>query len=112
MGILSLFKDKATSTLLKTFANSLVADYGRLDNIDLDSSSKNINISMFLKGEKENISIEIADYEVVKSKNQNFIQLHNVKTSREWLNIVLDKYFIDRRIEIPKSYIGIVKLLL
>ena len=112
MEIFSKIKDKATAILLKNFANSFISDFGSLDKINVDSKNKSIYLSVNLKGERECITIEITDYKVVKSQNQNSIQLHNITTSREWLNVALSKYYLDRRIKISSQFIGIVKFLL
>ena len=112
MGLFSRIKDKATSTVVKAFANSFISDFGNLNDIIIDSGNKSIHLSVNLKGEKESVNIEITAYEVVKSQNSNFIQIQNITTSREWINIVLGKYYPDRRIEIPSQFIGIVKFLL
>ena len=112
MGFFSKLKDKATAVLLKNVANSFISEFGTLDQINVDSNNKSIYLSVNLKGEKESIKIEITDYRVVKSEHNNFIQLQNIKTSREWLNIALSKYYLDRQIEIPSQFISIVKFLL
>lgn len=111
MGLLSKIKDKAISVLVEKFANKYISDFGHLNDINIDSINKNIYLSLNLKGEKDSVKVEITGYEVVKSKNNNFIQLHNITTSREWINVALGKYYLDRRVEIPAQYIGILKFL-
>jgi hypothetical protein len=112
MGLFSKIKDNATSTLVKAFANHFISDFGNLNDIIINSENKSIYLSVDLKGEKESINIEITGYEVVKSQNNNFIKLHNITASREWINIALGKYYLDRRLEIPSQFIGIVKFLI
>ena len=112
MGLFSKIKDKATSALLKKFANDFISDFGNLNDIIINSEQKSIYLSVDLKGEKESVNIDITGYEVVKSKDGNFINLHNITASREWINIALGKYYLDRRIEIPSQFIGIAKFLL
>jgi len=112
MGFFSKIKDKATAVLLKNFVNSFISEFGSLDQINVDSNNKSIYLSVDLKGEKESLKIEITDYKVIKSEHNNFIHLQNIKTSREWLNIALCKYYLDRQIEIPSQFISIVKFLL
>jgi hypothetical protein len=112
MKALSKIKDNATAILLKTFANSFISDFGSIERISVDSDIKSIYLSIKLKGERESITIEITEYKVVKSQNHNSIQLHNIRTSREWLNVALNKYYIDRRIKVPSQFIDIVKFLL
>ena len=112
MGLFSKIKDKASSTLVKTFANHFISDFGNLNDIIINSEQKRIYLSLDLKGEKESVNIEITGYEVVKSQDNNFINLHNITASREWMNIALGKYYLDRRIEIPRQFIGIAKFLL
>ncbi len=112
MGLFSKIKDKATSTLVKAFANHFISDFGNLDDIMINSENKSIYLSVDLKGEKESVNIEITGYEVLKSQNNNFIKLNNITASREWINIVLEKYYLDRRIEIPSQFIGVAKFLL
>src|SRR4030042_1450133 len=112
MNFLSNIKDKATSVLIEKLAGNFISDYGNLEDINIDLINKNICLSLTLKGEKESIKIEIKGYEVIKSRNNNSIQLHNIMTSREWINVALDRFYVDRRVEIPALFIGIVKFLL
>lgn len=112
MGLFSKIKDKAASVLFAKYADRFISDFGNLNDIKVDSESKDIYLSVNLKGEKESVNIKMSGYEVVKSKDNNFIQFHNITTSREWINVALGKFYLDRRIEIPAQYIGIVKFLL
>jgi len=112
MGLFSKIKDIATSTLVKTFVEHFISEFGDLNDIIINSEHKSIYLSVNLKGEKESITIEITGYEVVKSENGNFINLRNITASREWINIAFGKYYLDRRIQIPSQYIGIAKFLL
>jgi len=112
MGFTSWVKDKAIGSLLKAFANNVVSDFGRIENIDLDSENKKIILLVWLKGEKEIISLEVTKYEVVKSNNKNYIHLHNISASREWIEVAINKYFIERQIEIPEQFAGVIKILL
>lgn len=112
MGLFSKIKDKAVSHLFKKSADSFVSDFGIINDLKIDSANKDIYLSVNLKGERENIDIKMSGYEVVKSKDDNFIRFQNITTSREWINVGLEKFFLERRIDIPVQYIGIVKFLL
>ena len=112
MGLFSKIKDKAVSLLFKKSADSFISDFGNLNDLKIDSANKDIYLSVSLKGEKESIDIKMSGYEVVRSKDDNFIQFQNITTSREWINVGLEKFYLERRIDIPAQYIGIVKFLL
>ena len=112
MGLFSKIKDKAVSLLFKKSAESFISDFGNLNDLKIDSANKDIYLSVSLKGEKESIDIKMSGYEVVRSKDDNFIQFQTITTSREWINVGLEKFYLERRIDIPAQYIGIVKLLL
>jgi len=112
MGIFSNIKDKATSLLFAKYAKRFISDFGDLEVLRIDSEQKDIYLSVNLKGEKENITIKMSGYEVVKSKDDNCIQFNTITTSREWINIGLEKFYLEKRIEIPEQYIGVVKFLL
>ncbi len=112
MNIKSIIKDKTTSLIVKQFANSLISEFGELKTIKIDSTLKTISLSVNLKGENDDIKIDVNGYKVIKSPNSSFIQFQEISTSREWLNIVIQKYYRDRQIEIPKQFIRIIDFLL
>ena len=112
MGIFSKIKAKAASILFAKYVKEIILDFGDLDNLKIDPVNKNISLSVNLKGESKSIAITMSGYEVVRSKDDNYIQFQTITTSREWINVGLEKFYLEKRIEIPEQYIGIIKFLL
>ncbi|MFA6598738.1 MAG: hypothetical protein WCS69_13525 [Ignavibacteriaceae bacterium] len=112
MGIFSKIKAKAASILFAKYAKKFISDFGDLDTLKIDPVNKNIYLSVNLKGESKSIAITLSGYDVVRSKDGNYILFQTITTSREWINVGLEKFYLEKRIDIPEQYIGIVKFLL
>ena len=98
-------KDKIISKALQSFVNFIITDYGNLIYFDINSEYKTIFLKVSLKGEKEVLNIAFSNYSIVTEHNNTFFQFDSIKTSREWMNILLDKklsdIFKENKIQIP-----------
>ena len=117
INILRDLKDSTISGLAKKFINSKIIDYGKIDNIKIDSQNKNIELEAFLKGEMESIIVTIEKYKVVQENDLNFVKFENVSSSREWIevlinNFVIPKFSTNNIIKIDPSYAKIINLLI
>lgn len=98
-------KDKIISKALQSFVNFIITDYGNLIYFNINSEDKTIFLKVSLKGEKEILNIAFSNYSIVTEHENTFFQFDSIKTSREWMNILLDKklsdIFKENKIQIP-----------
>ncbi len=50
--------------------------------------------------------------EVVIKDGVHYISIQNIKTSREWLNHVVQDYVHDKEFKVPKKYVRMIKKIL
>jgi hypothetical protein len=73
-------------------------------NLKIDSENKSFYLEMMLKGESDVIKFEIGEYKIVEDGNRTFLQFKQLKTNREWVNILIENYLKINQIEIPQQY--------
>jgi len=109
-------KDSTLSLLLKKYINNLIDEYGEMVNLRIDSKNKKVSLNLLLKGEKENILVDIEEYEVIKKSDRTFIKFKRISSSREWIetlvsNIIIPNYAPNNKFEIDSKYASIIELL-
>ena len=77
--------------------------YGNVLDIKVNSENKTISLNVLLKGEVEEIIIDISGYTFEKHGNKKTFAFEEVVTSREWLNVLIKNYFSKRHFEIPEN---------
>lgn len=81
-------------------------------NLKIDSETKNISIDMKLKGETKSLEMEIKEYSIIKENDKTFIEITELETNREWINIIIDTYMKNRRVEVPHKYASLLEIVL
>ena len=113
MGILN----KPIEFIAKKYVKSKIKKYGEMVNLKIDSKYKNIELEVLLKGEKENIFINVEKYEIVSKDGSNVIKFKNVSASRKWIevlihNVAIPSFAPKKMIEIDSTYAKIIDLLI
>lgn len=106
MNIFNSIKDKTLSIIIENVASRFVADAGSITRFSINTDSKSAVASLQLKGEDQNIEVTISHYEIKQNGDKMFLEINSIKTSREWINILVDRYFPVKRLEIPDNLIG------
>lgn len=109
-------KDSILSLLLKKYINNLIDEYGEMVNLSIDSKNRKVSLNLLLKGEKENILVDIEEYEVIKKSDRTFIKFKRISSSREWIetlvsNRIIPNYAPNNKFEIDSKYASIIELL-
>lgn len=103
-------KDRIIAKALKTFANVLINNFGKINDFGVNSKDRTITMNVLLKGEKEDLQIIINNYRIIHDHKDTFLQFDTLWTSREWINAFLDKkrelILKENKIQIPR-YIAI-----
>ncbi|MGE5399561.1 MAG: hypothetical protein ACM3S2_04100 [Ignavibacteriales bacterium] len=102
-------KDKLVSKGAEKFINIMLEGIGSLSGLSIDSKNKAIQLIVALRGETEPVKVTIKEYEITNKNNTNYIIIHRLDASREWMNAAFEKYMKDRKFEIPSQYDFIIR---
>jgi hypothetical protein len=94
-------KDALASRAALAWANTLIARYGRVQNLAIDSQRKTVEVSCLLNGESTPITIRINSYVVEAERDKKFIRATGFTCSRPWLQSLLTDFGHRKRIELP-----------
>ncbi|MBC7368647.1 MAG: hypothetical protein H7343_17855 [Undibacterium sp.] len=94
-------KDALTSRAAVTWANNLIARYGEVQHLKIDSRLKTLEVSCQLKGEVTPITVRIENYLVETEGDKRFLRASRFTCTRPWLQAVLSDHGPKQRIELP-----------
>ncbi|MSU48206.1 MAG: hypothetical protein EXS37_03795 [Opitutus sp.] len=94
-------KDRMTSAAAKAYLESRMKDYGRIEELTIDSSRQRIELEIQLDGEVAPISITIARYHVEQKDGQAFVEVLESSASRPWLEAVMRDHLHGRKFPLP-----------
>ena len=94
-------KDVLSSRAAQVWANHLIARYGRVQELKIDSRCKTVEISCLLDGEPTPITIRITNYVVETERDKKFIRASDFECTRPWLQHFLTDFGHRQRIELP-----------
>ena len=104
-------KDAALSKGIRIAINSQIKEYGSMLKLNLNSQEKSIDIEVLLEGESEPLSVHIGKYELAEEHGVHFLKIHDVLTSRAWINTVASNYLEGKKFEIPPEYARMLKII-
>jgi len=98
-------KDCALQVAVKLWFNHIQKRYGHMTSIQIDSTAKSIHVELELKGESSPLTIDVKRYALSIESGETFIELGDIETSREWVNVLLADYFKpeNRRFPVPSA---------
>lgn len=113
MGWMTDIKDAAISAGVRKFLASKLGDFGKIDQLTIDTSSRKIVMIVALEGEATPVEIRLAGYEI---QEQNGVTTVSVPAgaftaSRPWLTKLLNSQLGGRPFKIPAEYAGYAKSL-
>ena len=74
--------------------------------LSLNIDNGKIEFEILLKGEEIPLKVEIKSFEI----ENGYILLKEIKTSKEWLNVVAENFLENRKIKIDKKIAKVLKL--
>jgi hypothetical protein len=77
--------------------------YGKMTSLQIDSKNKTIRAELKLKGESAPIHVNILRYELFEENDKTYLQVGEIQTSREWMNVLLREYLTKGRLEVPNA---------
>jgi len=106
-------KDNAQSTIIKNGLNIFIKKFGEIKDFKIDSHSKNITISIYLKGEVENITINIDSYKFFKDDDDiHYIEVFEISVNRYWIDAIAKLVVLDKKFPIPSQLVIPMKMLI
>ena len=94
-------KDALASQAAQVWANNLIARYGKVQDLKIDSRRKTMEVSCLLDGELTPITIKIENYVVEIERDKKFIRATGFTCTRPWLQNFLRDFGPPQRIELP-----------
>jgi len=94
-------KDALASRAAQVWANTLIARYGKVQDLKIDSGRKTMEVSCLLDGESTPITIKIENYVVEIERDKKFIRATGFSCTRPWLQNFLMDFGHRQRIELP-----------
>jgi hypothetical protein len=104
-------KDKALSKSLETVINLKIKEYGKMLKLNLNSKEKSIDCEIMLKGEKEPLQVYVNNYIISEEDGKFHLYAEDIKISREWINIVVENYLKNQKIELPEKIAKTLQIL-
>lgn len=94
-------KDALASRSARAWANSVIARYGQIEDLKIDSRRKTIEVTCQLEGEPTPITLKVLHYEIEADGGKKFIRATDFSCTRPWLEAVLTDFGQRQRIELP-----------
>jgi hypothetical protein len=94
-------KDALAGRAAQVWANKLIARYGKVQDLKIDSRRKTVEVSCLLDGEPTPITIRIENYVVETEGNKTFLRATVFSCTRPWLQKLLSDFGHRQRIELP-----------
>jgi hypothetical protein len=94
-------KDALTSRSAQVWANNLIARYGKVQALKIDSRLKTLEVTCLLDGEATPITVKIENYRVETEGDKKFIHATQFSCTRPWLQKFLADHGYRQRIELP-----------
>ncbi|PTY08542.1 hypothetical protein DB347_02885 [Opitutaceae bacterium EW11] len=94
-------KDLVSSRAAKTYVNNLIARYGKVEDLSIDSRNRRVRIVALLDGETSPVTIDVERYAVHAEGAKRFIEVEQCRCSRRWVESLLLDYVRGRRFPLP-----------
>jgi len=111
MKFFSYIKDELTNVSAKLILKKKIEKYGKLIDFEINSSEKNIFISVMLTGENKPVQLEINSYKLI-GDNPLMIEINGINSNREWITRMAEDYVADKQFPLPEKLSPFIKLLL
>lgn len=94
-------KDLLTSKAARMYANNLIARYGKVQDLSIDSRKRRVRVVCLLDGEPLPVTIEIESYEIHTEGPKRFVEVQSCSCSRRWVETLLVDFVKGKRYELP-----------
>ncbi|MBN2413415.1 hypothetical protein JXQ31_17185 [candidate division KSB1 bacterium] len=106
------FLDNTVATGLKQIINDKIKSFGLVENLQLNSGQKRLEMTLQLRGETEPLRVMVTNFELVKSGDSTVVLIKELQTSKEWVNTLWSERIKQFKFEIPPQYASMVKFMM
>lgn len=92
----------------KRTATKLLGGYGKMVNIKFNPGEKYLLATVELAGEKEPITIEITDYDLIDDDDTGIV-VKQATADREWINRLINDLLIGKHIPVPGDKLKLIR---
>ena len=97
----SAAKDMMTSKAAKAYVNDFIKRYGRVDDLNIDSKRRRIEVTCTLNGEVSPIGVTIEKYRIEQEAGKTFLEVIDSSATRVWMQTAMRDHLHGRRFELP-----------
>jgi hypothetical protein len=94
-------KDAMASKAAQSYLNNLIARYGTVQELKIDSRAKTLAAVCLLNGERTPITVRADRYVIERAGDKTFVRVESCYCDRPWIQNLLSDFAKDRRIELP-----------
>jgi hypothetical protein len=99
--MLTAAKDAMASRAAKSYLNSAIERYGKVEELKIDSKRNRIEVTCTLMGEVSPIGVTIERYRLEDKGDKKVIQVLDSSATRPWLQAVMRDHLHGREFEVP-----------
>ena len=96
-------KDGALGLAMRAFINDKLGQYGEITDCAVDTKANRVTVKALLKGETQTVTATIERYALEKDGQDHYIVLKELSSSRQWLTLMLARFFTDKRYKLPSA---------
>lgn len=94
-------KDALASRAAQAWANKLIAKYGKVQHVRIDSRRKTLEVTCLLEGEPAPITIVVENYVLEHEQDKKYLRATDFRCTRPWLESLLRDFGHRQRVELP-----------
>jgi hypothetical protein len=94
-------KDKFTSKAARLYCNNLLARYGAVQELRIDSARQRMEVVCLLEGEAAPIAVTVEKYEITDEGGEKFVHVAATRCSRPWVQHFLEDHVYGRKFPLP-----------
>jgi hypothetical protein len=99
--MLNALKDKITSNAARAHCNALLARYGEVQELRIDSAKGRMEVVCQLEGETGSIAVTIEKYEITDVGGEKFVHVAATRCTRPWVQHFIEDHLYGRKFPLP-----------
>lgn len=94
-------KDRVTGNAARHYCNTLLARYGTVQELRIDSARQSLDIVCLLAGETVPIAIAVEKYAITDEDGKKFVQVTASRCARPWVQHFIEDHIHGRKFPLP-----------
>ena len=99
--MISAFKDRVASQAARLHCNKLLARYGAVKELRIDSARRRMEVVCLLEGETAPIAVTVEKYEITDEAGKKFVHIATTRCARPWVQHFLEDHVYGRKFPLP-----------